>query len=337
METIDLHTHYLPSAFVDTLRRGGRWHGWELDRGADGKEVLRSDAGLAPFPLAMADEAWDVRIRRRKDEGGIDRQVVMLPAFLWNYHLTGADGAAFCRDVNDEASSIQRAYDGSVSAMGVLPLQDRDRALAEVDRAVRELGIGVFSIGSHVEGRNLDDQDVQAILDAVCDAGAAIMIHASYFDRAGASRMASYDFGNSIGVPLEAGLSVMSLIYGGLFDRHPDARVGCCHGGGWVAYGIGRLWLRYTQGRDGGHLQRPPAEYLPSLHYDCLLHDEASFDLLVHRVGAYRVVIGTDHPYKGDMPGGAVAWIEGLGSLDSDQRRAILGGNARTFLGLESP
>lgn len=329
----DVHTHFLPESMIRTLRAGKSWHGWSTDRGPNGRERIVSESRVAPFPLGMVDEDWPERIQRRRDEGGIDVQAIMLPTFLWSYHLPGAEGAAFCRDVNVETADLRDRHPESIVPMGVLPLQDRDRAIDEVDYAVRELGIKTFSIGTHVGGRNLDDPDVAAILDAVCESGAGIMVHASYFNRAGEDRMQRYDFGNSIGVPLEAGLSMMSIIYSGLLDRHPEARIGSCHGGGWASFGVGRLWLRYTQGRDGGQLSAPPAEYLKKLYYDCLLHDDLSLELLIKRVGSSQVMIGTDHPYQGDIPGGAVPWIRRLEFLEERQRTAILEENAARFLG----
>ena len=332
---IDVHTHFLPESMIDTLRAGQVWHGWRTDRGPDGTERIVSDGGIAPFPLAMADQEWPDRISGRR-EAGIDVQAIMLPTFLWSYHLPGAEAAAFCRDVNTETADLRDRHPDAIVPMGVLPLQDADRAVSEIEHAVRELGIGTFSIGTHVQGKNLDDPHVVRILEAVCEAGAGLMVHASYFDRAGAERMQRYDFGNSIGVPLEAGLSMMSIIYSGILDRYPDARIGSCHGGGWASFGVGRLWLRYTQGRDGGHLTASPAEYLRKLFYDCLLHDELSLGLLIERVGASQVMIGTDHPYKGDIPGGAVSWIKNMASLDDRQKSAILTGNAARFLGRDA-
>lgn len=333
MTTTDVHSHFLPGAMIDELRMGRSWHGWERTRLENGREALASDAGVAPFSLDMIDEPWRDRIERRRIDDGIDRQAIMLPSFLWNYHQRAAEGAAFSRDVNDEAADLARSHGDAIVAVGTLPLQDRDRALAEVDRCVKDLGIGTFSVGTHVEGRNLDDPTIVPVLDAICAAGASVLIHASYFGRAGEDRMAGYDFGNSFGVPLEDGLAVMSIVYSGLMDRHPDARIGSCHGGGWVTFGIGRLWLRYTQGRDGGHLDAPPQEYLQRMFFDCLVHDDLALELLVRRVGASQVMIGTDHPYQGDMPGGAVEWVRRLDFLSDADTSAILDTNAGVFLG----
>lgn len=331
---IDVHTHWMPESATTALRAGRTWHGWRLGETPDGREALISDAGVAPFSLSITDEPWSERIAKRRQDG-IDVQALMLPTFLWSYHLPGPEAASFCRDVNEEVAALAADHPGSIVPMGVLPLQDREASETVLSHAVG-LGIRTFSVGSHVEGRDFDDPSVSGILDALAESESSVMIHASYFDRAGEERMGRHDFGNSIGVPLESGLALMSVVYSGVLDRWPEFRVGACHGGGWAPYGIGRLWLRYTQGRDGGVLDHEPAWYLRRLFYDCLVHDDDSLDLLLRRVGWNQVMIGSDYPYKGDMPGGSVRWIESLQSLGTEERDAILEGNAVRFLGLES-
>lgn len=327
---VDTHSHFWPRAMVDALDRGQPWHGWRRERTAAGGETLACSAGTAPFLDAARHEAWDARRAHRRAEQRIDVELVMVPSFLWNYHLPPADGAAFCRDVNDELADLQRSRP-DVFGLGVLPLQDRAAAVAEADRAVG-LGLRGFAIGTNVQGRNLDDPEIVAALEHVVETGAAIMLHATYFDRAGADRLPRYAFSNSFGVPLECGLAVMSLVYAGLLDRHPDARIASTHGGGWLPYGIGRLALRHDQGR-AGRLEEPPETYLRRLYYDCLLHDELSMELLARRVGVDRLMVGTDYPFGGDLPGGAVSWISGLTALTAREKDLVLGVNARRFLG----
>jgi aminocarboxymuconate-semialdehyde decarboxylase len=262
-------------------------------------------------------------------------EALMVPAFLWNYHLDGPSGAAYCRDVNDELADLQRSCPDRFVGLAVLPLQDPVRAAREVERCVNDLGLHAFALGTHLEGRNLDDPDVVRTLDAIFDADAALMMHPNWFDRIGDERMPRYYFSNSFGVPLEVGLAVMSIAYSGVLDRHPAARVGITHGGGWLPYGIGRLLLRTGQGRDGGgHNQSPPDLYLRRFYYDILIHDELSLELLVRRVGADRLLIGTDYPFKGDIPGGSVPWIRDMGFLTTREKEMILGGNAHRFLGI---
>lgn len=333
--TVDTHSHYWPSEMVSALDGGKEWHGWRVERSSDGTEVLACSEGVAPFRSATLRESWPERIERRKAEEHVDVDAVMVPAFLWNYHMAPADATAYCRDVNDELAQLERDYPGRVRGFAVLPMQDVDRSLAEIDRAVNQLGLRAFGLGTHVEGRNFDDPDVVRILEAIVGSDAAIMMHPNFFGRIAANRLSRYYFDNSFGVPLEAGLAIMSIAYSGLMDRCPDARIGVTHGGGWLPYGIGRLLLRTSQGRDGGQLINPPDLYLNRFYYDILVHDEASLELLVRRVGADRLMIGTDYPFKGDIPGGAVNWVRGMVTLTTREKEMISGGNAHRFLKID--
>ena len=82
-----------------------------------------------------------------------------------------------------------------------------------------------------------------------------------------------------------------------------------------------------------GLLDEAPDRYLSRFHYDCLVHDERALRLLVERVGADRVVIGTDHPYGGDIPEvGAVRWIADQPFLTSREKDMVVRENATAFL-----
>lgn len=333
--TVDAHSHFWPTGMLEAFRAGRSWHGWTARRGSHGSEVAECALGPAPFRLDTPFEDWPERIRRRAEEEVIDVDAVMVPAFLYNYHLPAADGAAFCREVNDELADVQRAHPGRVIGLGVLPLQDVAETEREIHRATRDLGIRGFGLGTHVMGRNMDDPELVRILEMIADSGAAVMMHPNWFLRIGGDRLQRYYFGNSFGVPLEAGVAIMSIAYCGLLDRAPHARIGVTHGGGWLPYGIGRLLLRTGQGRDSdGSLREPPDLYLRRFWYDCLIHDEHALEFLVRRVGADRIMIGTDHPFAGDIPGGAVKWVRGHGTLTTREKEMIAGGNAHRFLDL---
>jgi len=333
---VDTHSHFWPTGMIEAFRAGRRWHDWTSAENPDGSGSVSCALGSAPFRPGTLPEDWARRLDQRRSERGIDTEAVMVPAFLFGYHLPPADAAAFCREVNDELAQIQRDHPGRVVGLGVLPLQDLTETRRELERATKDLGLLGFGIGTHVMGRNMDDPEVVPVLESIVESGSAVMMHPNWFLRAGEDRLSRYYFGNSFGVPLEAGLAIMSIAYSGLLDRHPDARIGVTHGGGWLPYGIGRLLLRTGQGKDaGGRLKEPADLYLRRFYYDCLIHDEHALELLVRRVGADRLMIGTDFPYQGDIPGGAVNWIRGAGMLSTREKEMIVGGNARRFLQLD--
>lgn len=330
-QAVDLHSHWWPREFVDAVKAGRRWHAWDSDLTGRVPLIAAGDRD-APAPVDLFSTDLPERAERRLAEG-IVREAVMVPVFLWGYELPVAEATAYCRDVNADLADAQAASNGAITGLGLLPLQDRDASLRVLEEATKEQGIYAFGIGTNVEDRDFDDPDLVAIFDAVLSAGAALILHPNWYTRAGRERMCRHMFDNSIGVPLEAGMALASLIYSGLLDKHPDARICSTHGGGWLPYNVGRLNLRYLQGRDSGVLDEAPDRYLRRFHYDCLVHDERSLELLVDRVGADRVVIGTDHPYGGDIPNvGAVRWIGDQPFLTSRQKDMVVRENAAAFL-----
>ena len=333
---VDTHSHFYPSGLLPSVEAGRSWHGWTAEPGPEGSRVLRCASGTVAWPSARATRPWAERIAARREQERIDIDATMVPAYMFGYELPVAEAVAYCREVNDELAELEASSDGRVVGLGVLPLQDPAATEAELERAVKDLGLRGFGIGTHVEGANLDEPWLVRSLEAIVDADAAIMMHPNWFGKAAQDRLPRYYFGNSFGVPLEAGLAIMSIAYSGLLDRKPEARIGVTHGGGWVPYGVGRLLLRTAQGRDTDAEMTEPADlYLRRFYYDCLIHDELALELLVRRVGADRIMVGTDYPYQGDIPGGAANWIAGMGTLTTREKEMVLGGNAHRFLKLD--
>lgn len=330
---VDTHSHFYPAEMLRAVEAGRTWHGWTLERAADGRALLSCELGTVAFPSAKARESWAERIERRKRDESMDIDATMVPAYMFGYHLPVVDAVAYCRDVNDELAQVERDHPGVIYGLGVLPLQDVAATERELERAVKELGLRGFGIGTNVEGRNFDEPDIVASLENVVRADAAIMMHPNWFNRIAAERLPRYYFDNSFGVPLEAGVAIMSIAYSGLLDRLPQARIGVTHAGGWLPYGIGRLLIRTAQGRDSEATMTEPADlYLKRFYYDCLIHDEHALEFLVRKVGADRIMLGTDFPYQGDIPGGAASWIRGMGTLSMREKEMICGGNAHRFL-----
>ena len=165
--------------------------------------------------------------------------------------------------------------------------------------------------------------------------GVSICVHPTIWDKAADARLPRYSFANSFGAPLESSIAAMSLVYSGLFDRHPDVRVMFTQGGGWIHFGVGRLDQRYHTRPDGHPMKRRPAEYLRQMHYDCLVHDDDSLELLAKRAGTDRIMLGTDFPASGGILGGAVNWIKKFDPFSEEDKNKILMKNAERFLNLK--
>lgn len=333
---IDMHAHWTPRGLIRQSEAGKDWYGWRIVRDQSGAEHIAQGERILKFAASRSvlDDPAARAAARQKNEG-IDLEALVLTGTFWNYHLDEAEAARFTREVNEEVADVQRAFPDRFRGMAVLPMQHAKLALAELDYASSKLGLRTVLIASNVRRLNLDEPAVLPVLEAAARLGVSIVVHPVIWDKAGEDRFPRYHFWNSFGAPLESSLAAMSVVYSGLLDRHPEARIMFTQGGGWIHYGVGRLNLRYLQRADARPMAHPPAHYLSQLYFDCLIHDDDSLELLKKRAGTSRIMIGTDHPAGGNIVGGAVNWIVSSPLFTPAEKEQILWRNAATFLGLE--
>jgi aminocarboxymuconate-semialdehyde decarboxylase len=213
-------------------------------------------------------------------------------------------------------------------------MQAPDLAVRELERCVRDLGLRGVQIGSHVNGRNLDDPSVFPVLEAAERLGAAVFVHP--WDMLAKDRMARYWLGWLVGMPAETALAICSVIFGGVLERLPRLRIAFAHGGGAFPGTIGRIEHGFICRPDLCAVENPrnPREYLGKFYLDSLVHDADSLRHLIRLVGPERIALGTDYPFPlGEQEPGRL--IESLSELPAAVKTRLLAGTALEFLGLD--
>lgn len=83
-----------------------------------------------------------------------------------------------------------------------------------------------------------------------------------------------------------------------MFDRFPGLRLMVAHAGGMLPYLASRLDA-YVAGdaHSPVRLRHAPSNYLRNLHFDAIGYQAPTLQLLISRVGAERIMFGTDHPF----------------------------------------
>ena len=74
------------------------------------------------------------------------------------------------------------------------------------------------------------------------------------------------------------------------------------------------------------HIGQPLSHYMPKFFYDSVIFDQDMLRRLVHKVGADRIMMGSDHP-RGEIETDPVGFVSTAGLSDQD-RDKILGRNA---------
>jgi aminocarboxymuconate-semialdehyde decarboxylase len=264
------------------------------------------------------------------DSMGIDIQVISPSPTQYYYWTDGELGSQLARIQNDRVAEIVRAYPTRFVGMGTVPLQDVDRAVQELERMVKELGLRAVEISSNMNGVDFDDPRFGKFFAKVEELDALIFMHPIGFTDGG--RLREYYLTNVIGQPLESTVAVSRLILSGVLESYPNLKLCVAHGGGYLPYYAGRMDHAYkVRPECQRSLSRPPSTYLRQLYYDTVVYTGETLASLVRQVGSEHVLLGTDYPFDmGETD--PVGHIGGVRSLSRADKERLWGGNAARLL-----
>jgi aminocarboxymuconate-semialdehyde decarboxylase len=329
MRTIDIHTHVLTEETMRLLQKEAPKIAPRLTP-IDADFAVLDVAGIAyrPFPRG----GFDLD-RRFGDMAAAEVEVQVLSATPQTYYYDQEPAlAAACAALqNDQIAKLTKAHPEQFLGIATLPMQAPQRAVEELARAVRTLGLRGAMIGSNVQGRNLDDPTLEPLWAEAAALGAFMIVHP--VNVAGAERLRSYYLNNLIGNPLDTTIAAACLVFGGVLERHPALKVLLVHGGGFVPYQAGR-WVHGWQvrGEPRINVKQSPQPFINRFYYDTILHARPQLEFLVSSVGPARVLLGSDYPY--DMgTGECVRQVKALSIAEADKAK-VLCENARALLGV---
>jgi aminocarboxymuconate-semialdehyde decarboxylase len=330
MLSIDIHTHILPKAWPDLAKRYGG-SGWvQLEHTGPGCGRMLKDG--KHFRDVTAN-LWDPATRLAEYDGfGVQVQVLSTVPVMFAYGQAAEHTHDLSRLLNDHLAGVVAANPKRFVGLGTVPLQDTERAIAELTRCMKELDLAGVQIGTHCEGVNLGDARLLPFFQAAEALGAAVFVHP--WEMLGGTRLDRYWFPWLIGMPTETTIAIASMIFGGVFERCPRLRIAFAHGGGSFAGTFGRLAHGFEVRPDLVAADNPlhPREYLGRFWVDSLTHDPAMLQILIDMLGPTRVALGSDYPFPlGEArPGALIA----AGAFDAATRAALLHGAALEWLAL---
>jgi aminocarboxymuconate-semialdehyde decarboxylase len=293
-------------------------------------------------PWLRADPVlYDLDARWRALEPFDDyRQVLVLAAPPLEELGAPAVTRDLARAVNDDMAALVAAHDRFVGFAAGLPLNDVDASVAELDRAVSDLGALGFQISSNVNGRPLDDPRYGPLFARAEQLGAAIWLHPTRspaWPDYPSERESQHGIWWSIGWPYETAAAMCRLVYSGLLEAHPGLRIVTHHAGAMIPYFSGRFRKIQTEDQRPALERLPlePLEYFHRFYADTALFGAPhALRCAVDFFGAEHMLFGTDMPLGGpDVLAETIADIEALG-LGPTDRALVYEGNARRVLRL---
>lgn len=327
--TIDVHAHVLVPAVEERVRD-------EAGRAEEIASMVREmgQASVAHHLSLMPEylpRLTDLSQRMSDmDAAGIDMQVLSISPTQYYYWAESELASRIVDLVNHHIAEICRARPDRFCGLGTVALQHPELAAEQLRYAVVELGLQGCQVSTRAGEMELADDALVPFWEEAEELGAAVFIHPLGCSTMG-DRLATHYLSNVIGQPIETTIALSKLIFSGLLDRFEGLTICAAHGGGYLPAYIGRSDHAHAVRPESRTMRHPPSRYLKRLYFDSLVYTPLDLRHLIDRVGADRVVLGTDYPF--DMgEARPLSVLDAVSGMGVEERAAIEGGNALTML-----
>ncbi len=246
--------------------------------------------------------------------------------------------AAVCRAYNDWSLEYCGIAPDRLCMAAMLPIQDPVLAIEEAQRTAQK-GASCFYVRPNpVQGRNLYHESYESLWTALEELNRPVCIHDSgspYWPSFG-ERMETHTSGHIIAHPFEAMVAMMSLIWYGVIENHPNLKIVHVEAdAGWLPYWLQRMEQHWGFSGNAEHpaLKKRPTEYFKSNFIVACRGDEMTLPSVCQLVGDDYISFNTDYPH----PDGT--WPHGMANLEKQPLpeasiRKIFWDNAAPLFGL---
>ena len=255
-------------------------------------------------------------------------------------HMEPGLAAALARAYNDWLYDFcAPAPDRLIGAAMVSPF-DMDDAVAEVERAVKELGFrAVFMRSNQMTDKPWHDPFYDPLWSALEEHDVAIGFHES--SSSGARQVGEHFEPNFMlrrvfAQPVEQMMALASFCGGGVLERHPRLRAAFLEANcAWAPWLLWRLDEAYEREADVfvPELAMAPTEYFKRQCWVSVEPDEEPAKYAIDWVGSDRMVFSTDYPHGDSKYPEAVSSFIEL-AISDEEKKKILWDNCASLYNL---
>jgi 2,3-dihydroxybenzoate decarboxylase len=270
------------------------------------------------------------------DAAGLDVQVLSLNSPGIQAEPDPGVAVAHAVAVNDLLAETIAAQPTRFAGFAALPLQDPQAAVKELERSVTQLGMRGALVNAHTQGRYLDDPSLRVIWEFAEGLDVPLYLHpANGVDSAHVLSGHPELIGPMWSWGTDTASHALRLVFGGVFDDFPEAKLLLGHMGEGLPFVLWRLDSRWSfHNHHGIKLARGnPSEYLRHNLYVTTsgVCSAAPLQCALSALGADHVLFGTDYPFE-DIPT-ATEFLAGA-PISETERAAVAHGNAERLLRL---
>lgn len=290
-------------------------------------------AKLAPIAL----EDFDRRIATM-DQYHVDFVVLSLAGPGVQIEKDAAVAIKRAKSVNDLLAAKIQKRPARFGGFAHLAMQNPREAADELERCVRDFGFQGAMINGQTNGEYLDLDKYSVFWERVADLGAPIYLHPGN----PVDHPAMYDGHPELWGPVcswafETGTHALRLVFAGVFERYPKARLILGHMGETLPLNLWRFDSRWLVSNRGSMtLPETPSFYIKrniAVTTSGVCSD-SSLRCALESMGSDNVMFSIDYPFeKTDL---AAQFIENARISDAD-RIKVASGNAKRILHLNRP
>jgi predicted TIM-barrel fold metal-dependent hydrolase len=262
---------------------------------------------------------------------------------------------AACRAYNNWLHEKFTSKNSRLKGMALIPIQDVEAGVAELRRAVKELGMLGGMLPSNGEGikDHLGAKFYWPVYEEAERLGCALAVHVGSLHHLGMDGFSTYYPVHALGHPFGIVIQAAGLLAHGIFEKCPKLRVAFLEGGStWVPFFLDRPDRSYHPGhlqvalqdqlvggpKDGetasDHLRRQIREGRVFVGFDV---DDDGLGFAVKKAGRDAFIFGSDFPHEvfnGQKCRKEIDALFNCEDLSRQDKEAVLGANARRFYGL---
>jgi 2,3-dihydroxybenzoate decarboxylase len=296
--------------------------------------VAGVDPQVASGLLARLKDFGDKRLQAM-DDAGIARSVLSIAGPGVQNERDTATARRRAAEANDFLAREVQERPDRYSGFGHLPMQDARAAADELERCIGELKFCGAMINGHSNGQYLDHPSLHPFWERAEALEATIYIHptdpiAPSPALAGVEglRRATWEWG------FETGSHALRLVFSGLFDRFPRAKLALGHLGETLPF---LLWRFDSRAKlYGVKLQKKPSDYIKQniVVTTSGMSSAEPLGCTLAALGKDRVMFAADYPFEQAAEAGE--FLDGT-PLAEPVREAIAFKNAVRNLKLPAP
>jgi 6-methylsalicylate decarboxylase len=231
------------------------------------------------------------------------------------------------RESNEWVAGLRREYPGRFGSFAMLPMQDVDGSLREIEYALDTLKADGIGLLTSYNGKYLGDASFAPVYAELNRRKAVIYVHP----------LAPNCCGDVVpGIPpgsieyaTDTTRTIAHLVFSGTSQKFPDIRWIFSHSGGTLPF-LTQRFIQQQKVQKHPHLPNGPMPEFQKLYYELAQgHTKAQLAGLFEMVKVSQVLYGTDYPYRdgADVNDGIANWkfsAADLRSIENETARKLL-------------